>query len=162
MRGRAAWGGSRPPRPPGSRRGSLPARELQPRAHAPPRVRAPTCRVRNWLYSKWISRHTYKIHVVVAGLVTLVMSVACILFGLGLVLVVFQLAVQLACAAVDSVAINGNPISEVCINLPYNDGAAGWGCASACRRGTRERLMPALPLLQCPCAAGTSSTCAMM
>lgn len=32
-------------------------------------------RWRNFLYSQWVERYAYKIHVVVAGLVTLVMSV---------------------------------------------------------------------------------------
>lgn len=90
-------------------------------------------RWRNFLYSQWVERYAYKIHVVVAGLVTLVMSVACILFGIGLIVVVIQLSVQLFCAEIDSLSVNGIPISDVCINMPTSEvPICGWGAMDIC------------------------------
>jgi hypothetical protein len=48
---------------------------------------------------------------------------ACILFGLGLVIVLLQLIAQLLCAEVDKISINGTPVADLCITLPTSDGA---------------------------------------
>lgn len=52
----------------------------------------------------------------------MVLLQACILFGIGLIVVVIQLSVQLFCAEIDSLSVNGIPISDVCINMPTSEG----------------------------------------
>ena len=47
---------------------------------------------------------------------------ACILFGLGLVIVTIQLAVQLACTQVETLTIKGTAISDLCISIPTVSG----------------------------------------
>jgi hypothetical protein len=52
----------------------------------------------------------------------MVLLQACILFGIGLIVVMIQLAVQLFCSEVDSLAVNDIPIRDVCINMPTTSG----------------------------------------
>ncbi|PSC72056.1 hypothetical protein C2E20_4621 [Micractinium conductrix] len=79
------------------------------------------CSVRNYLYSNWIQRHAFRVHVAMAGFVVLVISLACILFGLGLIVVTVQLITQLLCNQINSFSIAGRTLAEVCVSVPTTD-----------------------------------------
>ena len=65
--------------------------KLSAPSHPAPEPPPPACRFRNPLGSRdWVSRHSFKIHVVVISLVLLVVSVAAVLFALGFIVVVAQ------------------------------------------------------------------------
>lgn len=156
----------------------------------------PLCSFKNYLFSPWVSRYAFKIHVVVAGLVrrclgsrpaapllqaccalpcvpacllpvprhplqpppprapppqqvVLVLSVATILFGLGMLVVTLQLVTELLCSEVANVSVDGVRLSNICIQLPsVNDGQpmCGYDALQICydvRALYRERLPPA-------------------
>lgn len=95
-----------------------------------PRFHILSWSIRNWCYSKWVNKNAYRIHAVTAGLVMLVLSVACLLFGLGMIVVVIQLAVRLACNQLDDINIAGYDISDVCISIPASTGPLNDFCGS--------------------------------
>lgn len=76
--------------------------------------------LKNWFYSKWVAKHAFRIHVVVAGLVIMVLTIACILFGLGILVVTIQLMVQLVCQTLGNLSIEGVRVQDVCIQLPIS------------------------------------------
>ena len=47
---------------------------------------------------------------------------ACILFGLGLIIVTIQLATRLACSQIANASVKGISVSEVCVTVPSVSG----------------------------------------
>ncbi|KAL4853606.1 hypothetical protein ACK3TF_005436 [Chlorella vulgaris] len=91
-------------------------------------------RVRNYLYSAWVHRHVFRITVVLAGLMIMVISLACILFGLGLVVITIQLAVRLGCSKLASLNIDSITVSDVCLTIPAisTSPVCGWQAMEVC------------------------------
>jgi hypothetical protein len=99
-----------------------------------PRLSLGKLQFRNYMYSSWAHDRAYKIHIVTTGLMVLVISVAAILFGLGLIVVIIQLAVRLACSSIADVNINGIETSNVCITVPSvsEEPICGWQVMEVC------------------------------
>lgn len=69
-------------------------------------------------FSGWVQRNSHAVHVVMAGLLLVVITLAMVLFGVGLVALVAQLVMQLACAAVSRITLSSIPLDSLCISLP--------------------------------------------
>lgn len=118
-------------------------------ASVPASSPAPRRSFRNRLYSAWVNRHAYRWHIVTSGLIILVISIAAILFGLGLVIVVIQLAVRLICSNIADVDLDGITTADVCVTIPSLSGARAvrrWREALVARRArTLHGLAPGRP-----------------
>ena len=148
--------------------------------------------MRNYLYSEWVNSHSYAIHVVVAGLVTLVITVvrvggrryqqtlhpfpvsaaalqpidatcccclsqACILFGLGLVIVTMQLSIRLVCSEIASLNFKSVSVSDVCVTIPPGERCSGQAPYLGTACGGDDCLSFSLPAAPVPLPPEKSS-----
>lgn len=90
---------------------------------------------RNYLGSRqWVNRNSFNIHIVVTGLVIIVINVAAIMFALGFIVVVTQVAARIACTKLGSINVLGLGVSNVCITVPsvQADQICGWEALQIC------------------------------
>ncbi|KAL4431241.1 hypothetical protein ABPG75_006497 [Micractinium tetrahymenae] len=96
-----------------------------------------------WKWSRWVERHTFKLHIVTAGLVILVLSISCIVFGLGLVVMTVQLAARVACSMLADINIDDFRVADVCVSVQSlsDEPICGWQALEVCYNVTSMRVL---------------------
>ena len=101
-------------------------------------------RVKNVLGGwKWAIAHSYELYVVSVGILILNISLAVLLFGLGLLVTIFQIMVRVVCSSVLNVSVDGTSIIDVCINIPFlfSQPVCGWQAWEVCAGVTNMQVL---------------------
>ena len=91
---------------------------------------------------------------IIVGLIALIIALCAVLFGLGLLISIIQLAARVACNAIFNIDALGQSLSSVCIEIaPLNIKICGWEALQACGTVTtmtvRLIMVGAMMLLWC-------------
>lgn len=112
-------------------------------------------RIRNPLGGiSWIMSKGYTILSLMIGLIALIIALSAVLFSLGLLISIIQLATRIACNSIFNISVLGQSLSSVCIEIDtINLKVCGWEALETCANVTtmtvRLIMVGAMLLLWC-------------
>jgi hypothetical protein len=111
-------------------------------------MRRSTLRLWKWEFSNpvgnlpWCVRHSFELHVIAVGIVTLILTMSCLLFALAFGVTIVQLGARILCKKAFNVRIFGNSAQEVCITVPFitENQICGWQVMEFCGEVTNMEV----------------------
>lgn len=103
---------------------------------------------------QWFMNRALSILSLIVGLISVIIALCAVLFGLGLLISIIQLTARVACNGLFSLSIFGNNIQSVCIDISaLNIKICGWEALQACTSVTtmtvRNIIIGSMLLLWC-------------
>lgn len=102
----------------------------------------------------WFMKRALSILSLIVGLISMIIAICAVLFSLGLLISIIQLATRVACNTLFNVTILGTSIQSVCIDISALDiNICGWEALQACANVTtmtvRNIIIGSMLLLWC-------------
>ena len=92
-------------------------------------------RMRNYLGGrKWLLRNALNIHLICAGLMLFAITICAILFSLGWIVLIAQVALRIICSNLTKITVSGISLSQVCVTIPIvsSEEICGWEVLQTC------------------------------
>lgn len=111
-------------------------------------MRRSSFRVWKWEFSNplgnlpWCVRHSFELHVIAVGIVTLIITMSCLLFALAFGVTIVQLGARILCKKALSVQIFGRTAQDVCLTVPFitENQICGWQVLEFCGEVTNMEV----------------------
>jgi hypothetical protein len=121
----------------------------------PKRIHMGKISIRNPLGGwNWFMNKALTILSVIVGLISMIIALCAVLFSLGLLISIIQLAARVACNALFNISVEGTSVQSICLDIPsLNIKLCGWEALQACSNVTtmtvRNIMIGSMLLLWC-------------